>query len=389
MLEFQSKRSKTATFLEEVAEFDFDKYYTTKVRIACHLLVWAVLSSFIFLNLLFAYGLNLVAAIGFMGRSLVCNASFFYLFFYFFIPNTLFKNRIVLALLSFIFCVVLWLVLNHYCFVVIHNTIHVNIASVRESVRFGANQSLLEVLSPKYIAAEFMLVLYSVSPSSFIKILFDIIGFYSSIFKAERKTNQLEIEKLNLESNFLKAQLNPHFLFNTLNNLYGLALRKDEHIPDIILHLSAIMRYILYESNMERVLLTKELTFIRNYVLLEKIRYKREKKIILDIDESNVDNQQIAPLMTFVFIENAFKYGLKSGKDSFLEIKIFVSDRIFYFSVLNDKDPTYVYSEEKKFGGIGVENVKKRLELLYPGKYQLDVDDKELSFGVKLQIEME
>jgi sensor histidine kinase YesM len=389
MLEFQTKRSKTATFLEEVAEFDFDKYYTTKVRVACHILVWVVLSSFIFLNLLFAYGLSFVAAACFMARSLVCNATFFYLFFYFFIPHTLFKNRIILTLVSFVFCIILWLVLNHYCFVIIHNNVVINIPSVRESVRFGANQTLAEVLSVKYISAEIMLVLYSVSPSAFIKILSDVIVFYSSIFKSERRTNQLEIEKLNLESNFLKAQLNPHFLFNTLNNLYGLALRKDEHIPDIILHLSAIMRYILYESNMERVLLTKELTFIKNYVLLEKIRYKKEKRIILEIDESNIDNQRIAPLMTFVLIENAFKYGLKSGKDSFLEIKIFVSDRIFYFSVLNDKDTTHVDSEDKKFGGIGIENVKKRLELLYPGKYLLEIDDEELSFSVKLQIEME
>ncbi|WP_197492164.1 sensor histidine kinase [Arachidicoccus ginsenosidimutans] len=233
-----------------------------------------------------------------------------------------------------------------------------------------------------------MIVLYSVSPFFFIKILFDIIRYYSVAFSAKQKAAQLEIDKLNLESDFLKAQLNPHFLFNTLNNLYGLSLRKDENIPNIILHLSAIMRYTLYESGTDKVPLSQEIEFIENYVSLEKIRYNQSKEIYLDIDESGISNQMIAPLLTFIFIENAFKYGLKSASRSFLKIKIYVIDNFFYFSIINDKEPDIANNTNYKFHGLGITNVKKRLELYYHDKYNLSIHNKETYFEVMLQIEL-
>ncbi|HET7115816.1 MAG TPA: sensor histidine kinase, partial [Hanamia sp.] len=208
----------------------------------------------------------------------------------------------------------------------------------------------------------------------------------SKWFKSERKTAHLEIEKLNLEKNFLKAQLNPHFLFNTLNNLYGLALRADSQTPEMIMQLSGMMRYTLYESNSNMVSLTKELEYLKNYVMLERRRYKANKDIVFDIDDSQINGQVIAPLLTFTFVENAFKYGLKSQNENFLKINISVVNNVFYFSLVNDKEEKSI---PKEFGGIGHLNVRKRLELLYPGKHELVIEDRGKSFYVAMTINLQ
>jgi LytS/YehU family sensor histidine kinase len=206
------------------------------------------------------------------------------------------------------------------------------------------------------------------------------------MFKLERKTIKLEVEILILEKNYLKAQLNPHFLFNTLNNLYGLALRGDNATPQVITQLSEMMRYSLYESDAEKVPVIKELQYLKNYVMLEKMRYKNNTEIVCNIDDSQIDDQMIAPLLTFIFIENGFKYGLKSKNDRFLKINISVKDNIFYFSMINDKDEKIAHRE---FGGIGQVNARKRLQLLYPGKHELKIEDRGETFFVEMTINLD
>jgi LytS/YehU family sensor histidine kinase len=191
---------------------------------------------------------------------------------------------------------------------------------------------------------------------------------------------------LNLEKDFLKAQLNPHFLFNTLNNLYGLALRADRQTPEMVRQLAEMMRYTLYESNTDKVPVSKELEYLKNYVTLEKMRYRDNKEIVLNIDDSMVDAQTIAPLLTFTFVENGFKYGLKTKDKAFLKINVSVENNILHFSILNDKKEKTV---NRQFGGIGHANVKKRLELLYPGKHELKIEDRENTFYVEMKIILE
>jgi LytS/YehU family sensor histidine kinase len=249
-------------------------------------------------------------------------------------------------------------------------------------------QTFLDGISIHNILGQIMSTITLISIPFFIKIAFEITRLYSNAYKTERRANQLEIEKLQEETKFLRAQLNPHFLFNTLNNLYGMALKKNEKLPEVILRLSSIMQYILYDSNADRALLTDELAFIKNYVSLEKLRYNQHKKIILAIDETHITNQKIMPLLCFVFIENAFKYGLKSKENGFLEIKIFVVGKIFYFYIVNDKE-TASAGANQKIGGVGIANIKKRLELSYPDKYRLSVEDKTERFEVKLEIELD
>jgi LytS/YehU family sensor histidine kinase len=236
---------------------------------------------------------------------------------------------------------------------------------------------LLSLLTP---------VFYSISPYFFTKIVFDIIRFNSRLVSSEKKRAGLKIEKLNLEKDFLKTQLNPHFLFNTLNNLYGLALRADSQTPEMISQLAEMMRYTLYESNAEKVPIDKELAYLKNYVMLEKRRYKADTEIIFNIDDGQLDGQIIAPLLTFTFVENGFKYGLKSKNERFLKISIFIKNDTFYFSILNDKEEKKIANE---FGGIGLLNTKKRLELIYPGKHKLKIEDLGKSFHVSMMINLQ
>jgi sensor histidine kinase YesM len=373
------------TFLEKVANMDFDKFYTPTVRVICHLSLWMIFTFFIQINLLLDYKLPLVVTLVFATRSLLCNAIIFYLFFYFIVPHTLLKNKVALTILSLPFCLVLWMIFNHYCLVLIGQHFKSESAYLKV-ITINQNESFVEVISLKNILVNIIVVFYSISSFFFIKIVFDIIRFYSKWFKSERKSVQLEIEKLNLEKDFLKAQLNPHFLFNTLNNLYGLSLRNDHQTSEVVMQLSEMMRYTLHESNAELVPLSRELKFLKNYVMLEKMRYKNNKNIVLNLDDSTVGSQMIAPLLTFTFIENGFKYGLKQKHDGFLKIDVFVSNNIFHFSIINDKEEKI---EERKFSGIGTVNIRKRLELLYPGNHELKIEDRGKIFFVGMKINLQ
>jgi len=163
-------------------------------------------------------------------------------------------------------------------------------------------------------------------------------------------------------------------------------LRNDHQTPEVIMQLSEMMRYTLHESNAELVPLSRELKFLKNYVLLEKMRYKNNKDIVLNLDNSTVDTQMIAPLLTFTFVENGFKYGLKAKHDGFLKIDVSFNNNIFHFSIINDKEEN---KEERKFSGIGTVNIRKRLELLYPGKHELKIEDRGKIFFVGMKINLQ
>ncbi|HET7118219.1 MAG TPA: histidine kinase [Hanamia sp.] len=374
------------SFLERVAAFDFEKYYTVKVRIVCHLLMWLIFTFLLQINLFFKSTLPLDNTFAFAARSLICNATVFYLFFYVLLPLTLFKSRVISAFFFFMICIVIWIILNHYCLVFIGKHFIVNNPYYKQGIDSNLRENFAQLISPGNILISLVPVFYSISPFFFTKIVFDIYRFYSKMFKLERKAVNLEVEKLILEKNFLKAQLNPHFLFNTLNNLYGLALRHDQETPRVITQLSEMMRYSLYESDAEKVPVAKELQYLKNYVMLEKMRYKNNTDIVCNIDDSQIDNQMIAPLLTFIFVENGFKYGLKSKKEGFLKINISIVGNFFYFSIINDKEEK---NTQQEFGGIGQTNVRKRLQLLYPDKHELKMEDRGKTFFVEMKINLE
>jgi two-component system, LytTR family, sensor kinase len=192
-------------------------------------------------------------------------------------------------------------------------------------------------------------------------------------------------EKLQAELNFLKTPIHPHFLFNTLNNLYALTLKKSDRAPDMVLKLSELINYMLYECTSDEVPLSKEVKFIRNYIDIEKMRYG--DKLDVDIRVSGeINDRKIAPLMILPFVENCFKHGASENlQQSWVKITVDAPDEHIVVKVENSKsgDNGHIRNGSE---GIGIQNVKRRLDLLYPEKYELKIINGEETFLVILTI---
>ncbi|MBD1387199.1 histidine kinase [Mucilaginibacter rigui] len=212
-----------------------------------------------------------------------------------------------------------------------------------------------------------------------------IIGFVLAVklFKMwyERKQAALEAEL-----GALKAQVHPHFLFNTLNNLYALSLNNSPKSPELILGLSGILRYMLYECSTDEVPLEKEVFMMQQYVNLEKLRYEDRIDINFNIS-GNLKNKQIAPLIILPFIENAFKHGASETTGQvWVNVDIAVRDNWVKLKVANNNPPKNTPGDMG--AGIGLSNVIKRLNLLYPGTHYLKIMDEEDTFLIVLDVEM-
>lgn len=210
-----------------------------------------------------------------------------------------------------------------------------------------------------------------------------VLKFTTDWFLNERIQRDLENQRLSAELSFLKSQINPHFLFNSLNSIYSLAYQRSETTPDAILKLSEIMRYMLYECNDNEVALEKELQYLQNYIELQKIRFGEKAYIDFKIN-GKVDGQQIVPLLLIAFIENAFKHGVANDPVSAIRLLIEVDDSHLYFFIQNRKHN----NNKDSLGGIGLINVKRRLDLLYPGRYKLDIIDGEETYTCELTLDL-
>jgi len=215
------------------------------------------------------------------------------------------------------------------------------------------------------------------------------IAFAIKIIKKwmEQQQEKHEMEKQNLktELNLLKTQLNPHFLFNTLNNLYSLSLGESSKTSEGIAKTAELLRSVLYECNEPEIPLKKELNLLENYIELEKMRYG--KRLELDFRVTGpVNGHKIAPMLLFTFVENCFKHGCrnKSGK-SCITILLEAGPRGFRFLTVNNKAPES-RTISKKSGGIGLKNARKRLEIIYPEKHRLAVLDEDNQFKLNLEI---
>ncbi|MCB9269565.1 MAG: histidine kinase [Lewinellaceae bacterium] len=202
----------------------------------------------------------------------------------------------------------------------------------------------------------------------------------------DKETIRLQKEKLETEIKFLKSQINPHFLFNALNNIYTLSLLQSEQAPENILRLSEMLRYVLYDCNEALVPLRKEVQYIRHYVHLFQLKDSTGLKIALDLDESQPD-LSLAPMLLIPFVENAFKHSkIEDTEKGWIKIKLITSSRQLQFEVLNSKPPANYLKDAT--GGIGIENVRRRLELLYPGQYKLDIMQTEETYSVNLLLSL-
>ncbi len=207
-------------------------------------------------------------------------------------------------------------------------------------------------------------------------------------FITQTELLRLQKEKLQLELNALKSQVNPHFLFNTLNNLYSLTLKNSNKSSEVVLKLSDIMRYVLYQSNEATVPLAKELNFISNYIELQRIRYPENYKIDYSVN-GTINGQEIAPLLLIDFIENGFKHGLdKRFNDGWVKININIENNRMQFDAVNSKGLMDDGNMVPSSNGIGLTNIKRRLELMYRGKSELKIKDGEEEYSVHLDLEL-
>ncbi len=202
----------------------------------------------------------------------------------------------------------------------------------------------------------------------------------------EKIRQELIKENLRTELEYLKSQINPHFFFNTLNNLYALSERqKNTDLSTGIACLSDLMRYMLYDAKAEKVALEKEILHLKNIIEVNQLRYGEEDDYTVSLNVSgNIKSKSIAPLIFAPFVENAFKHGIEFNKPSFIKIEIEANDDCILFEVINSN---YNKSnDEHKHTGIGLKNVKRRLELIYPETHKLIIENKPDTFIVKLSI---
>ncbi|MBB6499787.1 sensor histidine kinase [Pedobacter cryoconitis] len=210
-----------------------------------------------------------------------------------------------------------------------------------------------------------------------------LIKFMLDWFSNIRIQRSLETEKKDMELQFLKSQLNPHFLFNSLNNIYSLAYQKSDKAADAILKLSEIMRYMIYESNDSWVALSKEIEYLKSYVELQKLRFKDGAAVEMTLN-GEIDDQQIIPLILISFVENAFKHGVANDPKDPIRINIIANQKILHFSITNRKNN----SNKDQMGGVGLNNVERRLQLLYPERYKLNIVNSATHYTSELMLDI-
>lgn len=386
----QNTNSSSSYLLKKIAGFDFNQFFIRRNRIFLHFLMWICFSILLFLSYKIAYKLSNFNSFILTIRMALVNASVFYLFFYLLVPIIISGKRLQsvgLLIFSLPATIFVWTGLTYASSLLYYRLgFEVENGELKGAISAAAAQSFSQAMSFKRMLSQTIIIISLLSPFFFIKILSEISKIYRKNLEIQNQKSALEIQNINMERDFLKAQLNPHFLFNTLNNLYSLSLKKDKATPEVILNLSEIMSYTLYESNSERVSLEKELAFLKNYFDLEKMRYPKESSIQYKIiGENHAKSLTIAPLLTFTFIENAFKYGLKSNREKYLKMNISIEDHIFEFRLENDIEQEI---KSEKLGGIGIKNTKKRLQLLYPDQYELKIKTEGSKFKILLKINL-
>jgi len=334
-----------------------------KVRILTHVVFWIVV--LIYYTLFFGhqqgfYFMTFKFVVLFMPITIGTT----YFFNYFLIPRYLLKNKIRLFTLFSIYTIILsfWII----------SLIFLPMISLTGPGPGAFDKTLIDLY--------FVIVgLYSVS------ILAVLIKLLKYGYEQQNASIQLLKEKTDAELAVLKGQINPHFLFNTLNNIYSLALKKSDLTAEAVLKLSEMLDYLLYECNTDLVTMQKEIRLIRNYIYLQKIRYG--ERLDIQFNTEHFNDQRIPPMILLPFIENSFKHGVgKQSKKVWIKIQLFIEDQSIHFGILNSKSIQKKVDNNSTSGGIGLENVKKRLELLYQKNYSLEIKDQTDIFSVKLLI---
>ena len=218
--------------------------------------------------------------------------------------------------------------------------------------------------------------------SEYILVCLIFYSFYS-FKKSYILSNHLRVAELKN----LKAQINPHFLFNTLNNIYAFTLTNDSKASELILKLSDNFKYVLHEGKKEKVPIATDWQHIKDFMYMNSLRW--EDKIIFEVDEEITNkNVLISPLILITFVENAVKYTSKLKGENTIVIKLIANDKELFFTCVNPYNSSYILTDDWKSSGIGLKNTKKRLKLLYPNQHELKIEDQKDQFMVSLKLNL-
>ncbi len=322
-----------------------------------HIMVWCIAPGTV-IPAMFRF--NAASAIPYWTTAYLIYISSFYVSYYWVLPGWVKRRKTSLLLLQWLVLIILYtlvILLVNYFFHVYK----------RGNLQFNFGKFF-------FISCTYMGILFLLSIT---------YRFAIDWFKNEKIRQQLENQNLKTELAFLKSQINPHFLFNTLNNIYVLAYQQSDKTPDAVMKLSAMMHYMLYESNIEWVPLTKEINYIRQLMALEQLRSSEHQQFDFSL-EGNTDDRIVAPLLLVPFIENIFKHGILNDKKNPVTTKLAVTENRLVFQSRNKIN----HSLKDNTNGIGLINVKRRLELLYPGRHQLSQTNDGEYYSVHLTLQL-
>ncbi len=338
-------------------------YYILTLRPVYHALFWVVLYGAM-VSFVYTSRENLGVVLSNELISMLFFAVLVYFNLFYLIPNYLARN--VLLYLSLVF---------------LASLIVTPIKTLVLYLKFADSPNAQE----KLVATQGLLFL----ESFLVTLLSTILRVFTDWWRYQREKQTLQTQTIQSELRFLKSQINPHFLFNTLNNLYALTLKKSDKAPEIVLKLSEIMRYMLYECNEKRVLLSKEIQYIHNYLDLERLRQPAAADIRFTT-EGHISDQLVAPLLFVPFLENSFKHGLNHHVQGggFVRLHLKVQGDDLEFFIENSKAERFPRQEHPRSGGIGLTNVRQRLKMLYPENYTLEVQDEPHRYAVTLYLHM-
>ncbi len=281
------------------------------------------------------------------------------------------------------------LLLNHKKYLLYFFALVIVIA-LMGAIHLFTFQQLSDWLFPDFYLISYISTRYLILYFSVYLILPTLLHLSKSWFRlreTERRMMNMEKEKVQAELSALKSQIHPHFLFNSLNNLYGLSLKQSPLLPDLLLKLSEVLRYMIYEANTEVVPLSREIQFIRDYVDIQLLRIERKEIVHLHV-EGDIEDQALAPLIFINFIENAFKHGLRDKEaTAFIHINILIFPQSVQLDIRNNA-PHSSSADPFESDGIGLDNVRKRLQLRYPDKHHLEISHSKDVFNVTLTIDL-
>lgn len=356
-----------------------------EARVVIHVVFWVLMYLLEFLkvrsDMSFMYR-TLVASLYFL-----LSITFFYTLAYWGFPRLLLKGRYLSFLLLLLVLYIWYGVLNYYS---TWAMIHFQLLPTK----YTLHSFKMDMLNKGLWGSTFDLSnLFFNFFEAFLPALLPLmIKLGKSFSELSNKTLKLERDNLVLELNYLRSQLNPHFLFNSLNNVYSLILKKDDKSASVILKLAGLMRYTLYEANAEKIALSKEVNFILDYLDLAKLRYG--KKVRVEFETSGeIEGFMIPSLLLISFVENAFKHGVNDitlDIQSWVKISLDVQDGIMTFIISNNK-PSQASNKlaiNSNLGGIGIENTRKRLDLLYPDCHKLHIENARNTYTVNLSLKL-